>query len=68
MGSFQEVLESWREDVRLSQLSWHDPVFAAVLRADNALEYFQQASNPFYDKTCNNEVIRMQRLDLARLV
>ena len=28
----------------------------------NILEYFCQKSNPFYDKMCNNEIAKMQKL------
>ncbi|KAF3814965.1 hypothetical protein GH733_017241 [Mirounga leonina] len=31
------------------------------------LDYFSERSNPFYDRTCNNEVVKMQRLTLEHL-
>ena len=48
-------------------LSWHDSAWIPILNPDNVLEYFSQRTNPFYDRTCNNEVIKMQRLDLSQL-
>lgn len=33
----------------------------------NILDYFSDRSNPFYDHSCNNEIIRMQRLNLEHL-
>ncbi|XP_064402565.1 mediator of RNA polymerase II transcription subunit 6-like [Halichondria panicea] len=37
------------------------------LSKQTALDYFSQRSNPFYDRTCNNEVIKMQRADPEQL-
>lgn len=48
-------------------LSWHDSAWIPVLNPDNVLEYFSQRTNPFYDRTCNNEVVKMQRLDPSTL-
>ena len=49
-------------------VSWYDSVWLPVLNQTNVMEYFSQRSNPFYDRTCNNEVIKMQRADPAQLV
>ena len=48
--------------------SWHDSSWIPVLNQHNVMEYFSQRSNPFYDRTCNNENIRMQRADPSQLV
>ncbi|CAB0002701.1 unnamed protein product [Nesidiocoris tenuis] len=32
------------------------------------MDYFSERSNPFYDRQCNNEVVKMQRLSLDQLV
>ena len=48
-------------------LSWQDSAWIPHLSSATALDYFSQESNPFYDNTCNNEVIRMQRLDPIQL-
>lgn len=53
---------------QLLSLSWHDSVRSAVLDKNNVMDYFSQRSNPFYDRTCNNEIVRMQRSDPAQLV
>lgn len=45
-------------------LSWHDTQMMAALTPLNVLDYFCRKSNPFYDRMCNNESIRMQRLDV----
>ncbi|XP_040577939.2 mediator of RNA polymerase II transcription subunit 6 [Lepeophtheirus salmonis] len=44
-------------------ISWHDSAWIPMLNAGNVLDYFSERSNPFYDRTCNNEVIKMQRLN-----
>lgn len=44
------------------RISWHDSAWIPHLNPKNILEYFCQKSNPFYDKACNNEIARMQRL------
>lgn len=49
------------------QISWQDSNWIPNLNPDNVLDYFSQRSNPFYDRTCNNEVIKMQRLEASRL-
>ncbi|KAL9952698.1 hypothetical protein ACROYT_G039990 [Oculina patagonica] len=48
-------------------VSWHDSAWIPVLNPGNVLEYFSQRTNPFYDRTCNNEVVKMQRLDPSTL-
>lgn len=48
-------------------LSWHDSAWIPILNPSNVLDYFSQASNPFYDRTCNNEIVKMQRLNPDQL-
>lgn len=48
-------------------VSWHDSVWIPILNPTNILEYFSQRTNPFYDRTCNNEVVKMQRLEPSAL-
>ncbi|XP_065681715.1 potassium voltage-gated channel subfamily D member 3 isoform X2 [Hydra vulgaris] len=48
-------------------ISWHDSAWMPILNSENVLDYFCQRSNTFYDKTCNNEHIKMQRLDPSQL-
>lgn len=31
------------------------------------MDYFSEKSNPFYDRTCNNEIVKMQRMNLDQL-
>eukprot|EP00743_Colponemidia_sp_Colp-15_P008075 GILK01008750.1.p1 GENE.GILK01008750.1~~GILK01008750.1.p1 ORF type:complete len:198 (-),score=29.87 GILK01008750.1:375-929(-) len=56
-------------DVREDQtnLSWKDPMWLQYfpLNAQTVLDYF--ALSIFYDRTCNNETCRMQRLELDKL-
>ncbi|KFM83477.1 Mediator of RNA polymerase II transcription subunit 6, partial [Stegodyphus mimosarum] len=33
-----------------------------MLNTNNVMEYFSERTNPFYDRTCNNENLKMQRL------
>ncbi|KAL0266109.1 UNVERIFIED_CONTAM: hypothetical protein PYX00_011825 [Menopon gallinae] len=44
----------------MEEVCFIDPCWLAknVLNPSNALEYF--SSSPFYDRTCNNEVLKMQ--------
>ncbi|XP_075152770.1 mediator complex subunit 6 isoform X2 [Haematobia irritans] len=48
-------------------VSWHDTQIMASLDPQNVMDYFCRKSNPFYDRMCNNETIRMQRLGLENL-
>ena len=48
-------------------ISWHDSAWIPVLNPHNVMDYFSERSNPFYDRTCNNEVIRMQRASMDQL-
>lgn len=49
-------------------LSWHDSAWIPILNQANVMDYFSERSNPFYDRTCNNEMIKMQRLSLDQLM
>ena len=53
---------------QLLSTSWFDSAGIASLNQYNVLDYFSQLTNPFYDRTCNNEVIKMQRADPAQLM
>ncbi|XP_023016302.1 mediator complex subunit 6 [Leptinotarsa decemlineata] len=48
-------------------LSWHDSAWIPILNTANVLDYFSQGSNPFFDRTCNNEIVKMQRLNPEQL-
>lgn len=48
-------------------ISWHDSNWIPILNPANIMEYFSEKSNPFYDRTCNNEILRMQRQSLELL-
>uniref|UniRef100_A0A8D8M7J5 Mediator of RNA polymerase II transcription subunit 6 n=1 Tax=Cacopsylla melanoneura TaxID=428564 RepID=A0A8D8M7J5_9HEMI len=48
-------------------LSWHDSSWIPMLNPSNIMDYFSERSNPFYDRTCNNEIIKMQRLSIDQL-
>lgn len=48
-------------------LSWHDSAWIPVLNPGNVMDYFSERTNPFYDRTCNNEIVKMQRLSLDQL-
>ncbi|XP_052866875.1 mediator of RNA polymerase II transcription subunit 6 [Anopheles cruzii] len=48
-------------------ISWHDSNWIPVLNPGNVMDYFSEKSNPFYDRTCNNEIVRMQRQSLELL-
>lgn len=49
------------------ELSWHDSALVPFLNPSNVIDYFSDRTNPFYDRTCNNEVIKMQRLGADQL-
>jgi len=50
------------------QQTWHDPAWVPILNQSNVMDYFSERSNPFYNRTCNNEIIKMQRLNPEQLV
>lgn len=50
------------------RLSWHDSTWIPHLNPANILEYFCQKSNPFYDKLCNNEIAKMQKLSPEQML
>ena len=54
-------------DANLLALSWHDSARIPHLSAGNVLDYFCDRCNPFYTKTCNNEILRMQNRDMEQL-
>ncbi|KAF6035738.1 MED6 [Bugula neritina] len=47
-------------------ISWHDSSWIPLLNTGNILDYFGRSK--FYDRTCNNEVIKMQRQSIEQLV
>uniref|UniRef100_A0A0A9X7W3 Mediator of RNA polymerase II transcription subunit 6 n=1 Tax=Lygus hesperus TaxID=30085 RepID=A0A0A9X7W3_LYGHE len=47
--------------------SWYDSAWVPLLNPTNIMDYFSERSNPFYDRQCNNEVVKMQRLSLDQL-
>ncbi|KAG9509568.1 Mediator of RNA polymerase II transcription subunit 6, partial [Fragariocoptes setiger] len=49
-------------------VSWHDSAWIPMLNPMNIMDYFTQQTNPFYDRTCNNEIARMQRLDPEQMM
>ncbi|KAK1860039.1 hypothetical protein I4F81_002631 [Pyropia yezoensis] len=52
----------------LAVLPWSDKTWLSYLslNATTALDYF--SLSPFYDPTCNNELVKMQRLDPATIL
>ncbi|KAL7992372.1 hypothetical protein Chor_016628 [Crotalus horridus] len=56
-------------DIRdnLLGISWVDSSWIPILNSGSVLDYFSERSNPFYDRTCNNEMVKMQRLTLDHL-
>ncbi|XP_066591331.1 mediator of RNA polymerase II transcription subunit 6 [Prorops nasuta] len=48
-------------------LSWHDSAWIPMLNPSNIMDYFSERSNPFFDRTCNNEIVKMQRLNPDQL-
>lgn len=48
-------------------LSWHDSALIPLLNPSNIMDYFSERTNPFFDRTCNNEVVKMQRLSMDQL-
>ncbi|KAM4665892.1 mediator of RNA polymerase II transcription subunit 6 isoform 2-T2 [Amazona ochrocephala] len=48
-------------------ISWVDSSWIPILNNGSVLDYFSERSNPFYDRTCNNEVVKMQRMTLEHL-
>ncbi|KAG8183809.1 hypothetical protein JTE90_027734 [Oedothorax gibbosus] len=51
----------------LSTISWHDSAWIPILNPNNVMDYFAERTNPFYDRTCNNENLKMQRLGTEHL-
>ncbi|PRD26120.1 UNVERIFIED_CONTAM: Mediator of RNA polymerase II transcription subunit 6 [Trichonephila clavipes] len=48
-------------------ISWHDSSWIPMLNTNNVMDYFSERTNPFYDRTCNNESLKMQRLGAEHL-
>lgn len=48
-------------------LSWCDRTWLPILNHNNVLNYFAERTNPFYDHTCNNEMLRMRGLKIDAL-
>lgn len=50
------------------RISWHDSTWIPHLNPANILDYFCQKYNPFYDKLCNNEIAKMQKLSPEQML
>ena len=48
-------------------ITWHDSAWIPHLTPNNVMDYFAERSNPFYDRQCNNEQVKMQRLSMDQL-
>ncbi|EEB18452.1 conserved hypothetical protein [Pediculus humanus corporis] len=48
-------------------LSWHDSAWVPILNPSNVMDYFSERTNPFFDRACNNELVKMQRLNPEQL-
>lgn len=48
-------------------ISWHDSNWIPFLNPTNIMDYFSEKSNSFYDRSCNNEIIKMQRSSMDQL-
>jgi len=48
-------------------ISWVDSSWIPHLSAENVMAYFSDRRNPFYDTTCNNEVLKMQQRSMEQL-
>lgn len=53
---------------KLLGISWVDCSWIPILNCGYVPDYISERSNPFYDRTCNNEVVKMQRLTLNQMV
>lgn len=60
-------LANFSEPSNPLQMSWHDSGWVPILNPTNIMDYFSDRNNPFYDRTCNNEIVKMQRLSLDQL-
>nr|CAD7574420.1 unnamed protein product [Timema californicum] len=49
-------------------VSWCDSAWIPMLNPSNIMDYFSERSNPFFDRTCNNEIVKMQRLSPDQLI
>jgi mediator of RNA polymerase II transcription subunit 6 len=49
-------------------VSWYNAAAVPHLNPLTVMDYFANHSNPFYDRMCNNEIIKMQRLSADHLV
>lgn len=48
-------------------ITWHDSAWIPHINPATVLDYFGERSNPFYDRTCNNETLKMQKASLDQL-
>ncbi|XP_033125836.1 mediator of RNA polymerase II transcription subunit 6-like [Anneissia japonica] len=49
-------------------MTWHDSAWIPLLDPSNVMNYFSERSNPFYDRKCNNEIVKMQRQNPEQLI
>ena len=66
--SYIYIREIFNISENILGISWYDTAWVPHLNQGNILEYFSERSNPFYDRTCNNEHIKMQRLSVDQML
>ena len=52
---------------KLLGTSWSDAKWIPILNETNILNYFAEKDNPFYERSCNNEQLRMRGLPLNQM-
>lgn len=63
----KEAISAIKQKDNMLHKSYYDPAWTDQINEFNVLDYFCQSTNPFYDTTCNNEIIRTQRGSLEQL-
>ena len=66
-GPLASMLDTKLQTDNKLTISWVDSSWVPILNTNNVMDYFSDRRNPFYDATCNNEVLKMQRASLDQL-
>ena len=66
-GPLASMLDNKLQTDNKLTISWVDSSWVPILNTNNVMDYFSDRRNPFYDASCNNENLKMQRLSLDQL-
>lgn len=55
------------ENQEIPNITCYEPNWSPIVSREILMNLFSDKSNPLYDSTCNNEILRMQKMSMENL-